>query len=71
MSDKKSDTDWWGEHYRINAQWLIIKLNALVNADLNELELKEIKSIVRASLPNFAESYGVELQTYREGGKND
>ena len=35
MSDKKSDTNWWGEHYRINAQWLIIKLNTLVNADLN------------------------------------
>ena len=57
-SSHPTDVYWWMEHYRSSAAWLINHLERLIDCD--EQEFERIKPIVRASLPAFKETYGVE-----------
>tara|TARA_Y100000816_G_C26072920_1_gene564538 strand:- start:444 stop:917 length:474 start_codon:yes stop_codon:yes gene_type:complete len=69
----QKDTEWWSNHYQTNAHWLIQRLWQLCNTESEE-EIVNIKSIVMASLPHFAESYGFDLEKYvkyEKGEEND
>lgn len=57
-SSHSTDVYWWMRHYKSSAKWLILHLERLITSEGDELE--SIKAIVRASLPAFKETYGVE-----------
>jgi len=60
-----TDTKWWLEHYRTNAHWLIRHLWDL--CQMEGEELVQIQSMCLASIGAFAETYGFNLEEYKEG----
>ena len=63
LIDLLSQTEWWSNHYRTNAHWLMQRLYQICIAnDPNQIE--SIKGIVMASLPQYAESYGFDLEKW-------
>lgn len=54
----KADMAWWMEHYRTSAKWLIRHLEALCESKGGD---EQLKSLVRANLPAFKQTYGVDL----------
>jgi len=57
-SSHPTDVYWWMRHYKSSASWLIHHLERLITSEGDELA--SIKAIVKASLPAFKETYGVE-----------
>ena len=58
-SSHPTDVYWWMRHYKTSAKWLIHQLEVLITTEDAE-RLEQTKSIVKASLPAFKETYGVE-----------
>ena len=54
----KADMAWWMEHYRSSAKWLIRHLETLCDGEGGD---EQLKSLVRANLPAFKQTYGVDL----------
>tara|TARA_B100000287_G_scaffold263148_2_gene247630 strand:+ start:654 stop:1094 length:441 start_codon:yes stop_codon:yes gene_type:complete len=57
-----NDLEWWLNHYKTNAHWLILRMWQLCNEEGEQLE--SIKKICNASLPAFCESYQFDLEKY-------
>ena len=57
-SSHTTDVFWWMHHYKSSAGWLIQHIERLLDEEGEDLE--GTKSIVRATLPAFKETYGVE-----------
>ena len=64
-----SATEWWSDHYRINSHWLIQRLYQLCTEE-DDKNLEQLKKIVMSSLPNYAKSYGLNLEEWAESRKN-
>lgn len=59
---ENNDLEWWLNHYKTNAHWLILRMWQLCNEEGEQLE--SIKKICNASLPAFCESYEFDLEKY-------
>jgi len=58
------DLQWWVEHYKHNAHWLIIRLWEICNSKGEEFENK--KKIILAALPAYCDDYRFNLEKYIE-----
>jgi hypothetical protein len=56
---EQSDPLWWCNHHKESVKYLVLRINQLLDGD--EEERDSISRILRAALPDFAESVGVSL----------
>jgi hypothetical protein len=52
-SGETAEPEWWCQHHRKSAQWLVIQIDNLLNGDDPEMTEK----ILRGSLKAFKETY--------------
>lgn len=59
MSDSaiRKDPIWWANHYRKSVEWYVIRVKQLLDGE----DKQTIENILRATLPAFANSVGVDL----------
>jgi len=56
-----SDDAWWRHHHKTSVVWLVTRIHQMLNGD----DPKEIESIIRKTLPDFAKEVGVNLDEVR------
>ena len=56
---EKSEPLWWCNHHKQSVKYLVLRIDQVLNGTKEEKEA--ISKILRATLPNFAESVGVSL----------
>jgi len=56
---EKSDPLWWCNHHKQSVKYLVLRIDQLLNGTKEEKE--SISNILKATLPDFAESVGVTL----------
>jgi len=56
-----SDDAWWRHHHKTSVAWLVTRIHQMLNGD----DPKEIESIIRKTLPDFAKEVGVNLDEVR------
>ena len=58
------DLEWWLNHHKTNAHWLIVRMWELCNHEGKDLEA--IKKICLSALPAYCDSYEFDLEKYLE-----
>lgn len=56
---EKTEPLWWCNHHKQSVKYLVLRIDQVLNGTKEEKEA--ISKILRATLPNFAESVGVSL----------
>tara|TARA_B100000035_G_scaffold1790_1_gene1527 strand:- start:452 stop:658 length:207 start_codon:yes stop_codon:yes gene_type:complete len=56
---EQSEPLWWCNHHKQSVKYLVLRIDQLLNGTPEERE--SISKILKATLPNFAESVGVSL----------
>ena len=62
------DLEWWMNHYRTSAHWIIQRLWQICNSN-DEEDAEQLKLIVNSSLDEYAKSYGFNLERFKENQK--
>ncbi len=56
---EQSEPLWWCNHHKQSVKYLVLRIDQLLNGTPEERE--SISKILKATLPDFAESVGVSL----------
>ena len=56
---EREDPIWWCNHHKQSTKYLVVRIHQLLEGSGDFKE--SIEGILRATLPNFAESVGVDL----------
>ena len=60
---ERDDPLWWCNHHKASVKYLVIRIQQLLKS--NSVEKNQIESMLMATLPDFAETVGVDLNEVR------
>ncbi len=60
---EKAEPLWWCNHHKQSVKYLVVRIQQLLKSD--EEVRESIASMLNATLPDFAESVGVDLDEVR------